>query len=58
MSATNLVVSRIAFLALLLVPVWASAMKQVTTCGQVVSGPAELAAELDCSAYAGDAITL
>jgi hypothetical protein len=58
MSAKNLAVSRIAFLALLLVPVCASAMQQVTTCGQVVSGPSELAADLDCSAYAGDAITV
>jgi hypothetical protein len=58
MRAANLAVSRIAFLALLLVPVSASAIQQVTTCGQVLSGRAELTADLDCSAYAGDAITL
>jgi hypothetical protein len=34
----------------------ASAATPVTQCGQVITGPAELVADLDCSAYPGDAV--
>jgi hypothetical protein len=40
------------------VPRVAHSMTKVTACGQAIDGPAELAADLDCSAYAGDAVVL
>jgi hypothetical protein len=52
------VLARSLSIALLLVPGIASGMQQVTTCGQMITGPAELASDLDCSAFAGDAIVL
>ena len=47
-----------ASLALLLWSSAAWAVTQVTTCGLQVQGDAELAGDLDCSAYSGDALKL
>lgn len=58
MRRSSLIAPLIASAALLAASDGHAARVTLTTCGQTVVGSAQLAADLDCSAYAGHALVL